>query len=343
MPKTVLFIFIIFCANCNSEKSKIQITNKTAEERVEVVINGELFTSYLYSSKIKHLKKTILFPIYSPKGNMITRGFPLEPTPGERIDHPHQIGFWLNYGDVNGLDFWNHSDAIPPERKHEMGTIIHNAINKIEGNQLEVSADWVNAEGDIILNEDTRFIFNGDAHYRSIDRISQLTAVNGDVFFKDNKEGMIAIRVTRALEHPTDEPIVVTDAAGVATEVPVKDNTGVTGHYTNSHGITGTEVWGKRAPWVMLSGELNNEPVVVALFDHPENTGYPTFWHARGYGLFAANPLGQKIFSDGQMELNFELKSGSSVTFRYRLFIYSGTLTIEQMEPYYQEFVQTAP
>jgi hypothetical protein len=343
MQKIFLFIFIFFFAYCSNEKSIIQIIPNDAAEKVDVFVNGNLFTSYMYSSQIKHLKKTILFPVYSPNGNMITRGYPLQPTPGERVDHPHQIGFWLNYGDVNGLDFWNHSDAIPPDRKHEMGTIKHNTIKKLEGNQLAVIMDWVNAEGEIILKEDTRFIFNADASYRSIDRITQLTAVSGDVLFKDNKEGMVAIRVTRALEHPTNEPIVVTDAAGVATEVPVKDNTGVTGNYTNSHGITGIEVWGKRAPWVMLSGKVNTEPVVVALFDHPENTGYPTFWHARGYGLFAANPLGQKIFSDGQLELNFELKEGSSTTFRYRLFIYSGDLTIEQMESYYQAFIQAVP
>jgi hypothetical protein len=343
MKKLFLLIYLLIFINCQEKSDKIQIIPNDAEKRVDVLIEGKLFTSYLYTSEIDHLKKTVLFPVYSPRGNMITRGFPLEPTPGERVDHPHHIGFWLNYGDVNGLDYWNHSAAIPEERKNEMGTIVHKAVRSIEGNRLNVAADWINSNKAVLVEENTGFIFHAADNIRTIDRITRLTAVGGDVLFKDNKEGMVAIRVTRALEHPTKDPIIVTDAAGVATEVPVKDNTGVTGKYTNSHGVTGTEVWGKRAPWVMLSGEINKERVVVALFDHPENTGYPTYWHARGYGLFAANPLGQKVFSEGREELNFELKKDSSVTFHHRLVVYSGELTIEQMEAYYQEFVKNVP
>ena len=42
-----------------------------------------------------------------------SRGFPLEPRPGERVDHPHpQRGSWLNYGSVNGVDFWNNSTVV---------------------------------------------------------------------------------------------------------------------------------------------------------------------------------------------------------------------------------------
>ena len=343
MKNFLIFLIFLVCSNCQEQSTKITIIPVEAEKKVDILIGKALFTSYIYSTDIKDLKKTILFPVYSPGGNMITRGFPLVPMPGERVDHPHQVGFWLNYGDVNGIDFWNNSDAIPPERRSEMGTIRHKSINKIEDNLLRVTAEWVDAANTVLLEENTDYIFHADKNYRLIDRITRLTAVTGDVLFNDNKEGMIAIRVTRALEHPTDEPIRVTDAAGVATEVPVKDNTGVTGHYTSSTGITGMAVWGKRAPWVMLSGEINKEKIVVALFDHPANTGYPTFWHARGYGLFAANPLGQKIFSDGKLELNFTLEKNESVTFYHRLFIYSGVLSIDQMETYYQEFIKSVP
>jgi hypothetical protein len=338
-----LVLSFVFFQYCHSANSTIQIVPDVDKERVDVMVDGKLFTSYLYTSSLKNLKKCILFPVYSPNGNMITRGYPLETAPGERVDHPHQIGFWLNYGDVNGYDFWNNSDAIPPERQAEMGTIRHKAITKIDGNLLEVAAEWVTGQDSVLITEQTTFIFHADKQMRTIDRISRLTAIGRDVLFKDNKEGMIAIRVTRALEHPSDEPVIMTDASGVATEVPVMDNTGVTGHYTNSDGITGMDVWGKRAKWVMLSGVVNTEPVVAALFDHPKNVGYPTFWHARGYGLFAANPLGQKIFSEGQLELNFNLEKETSVTFYYRLAIYSGTVSREQMEEYYQQFITASP
>jgi hypothetical protein len=60
------------------------------------------------------------------------------------------------------------------------------------------------------------------------------------------------------------------------------------------------------------------------VIDHPLNPNYPTYWHARGYGLFAANPLGEKIFTNGSKVKNLSLKKGGRVTFRYRIIIDNG-------------------
>lgn len=319
----------------------IQIVRNDAEQKVDVLVDGQPFTSYLYSDQISVLKKPVIYPILTPKGNDVTRGFPLQKRAGERVDHPHQIGFWLNYGDVNGFDFWNNSDAITGERISRMGTIYHKAIRNIdeENSALEVSCEWVDAQGNVLLTEETRFVFHAGPVCRVIDRITTLTAVNGPVAFTDNKEGMVAIRVTRALEHPTKRPVRVTDSEGVVVEVPVMDNTGVTGEYLTSEGVRGAAAWGTRARWVMLTGVVNDEPVTLAILDHPKNVGYPTYWHARDYGLFSANPLGQKIFSEGKEELNFTLGDGESTTFRYRLVLNSGKTSPEDMESQYQAFI----
>jgi len=319
----------------------IQIVPNDAEQKVDVLVDGQPFTSYLYSDQISVLKKPIIYPILTAKGYDVTRGFPLQKRAGERVDHPHQVGFWLNYGDVNGVDFWNNSDAITGDRVSRMGTIYHRAIRNIddENAALEVSCEWVDAQGNVLLTEETRFVFHACPVCRVIDRITTLTAAHGAVAFTDNKEGMVAVRVTRALEHPSKTPITVTDSEGLAVEVPVLDNTGVTGEYLTSEGVRGAAAWGTRARWVMLSGVVNDEPVTLALLDHPKNVGYPTYWHARDYGLFSANPLGQKIFSEGEEELNFTLDGGESTTFRYRLAIYSGQVSAEDMESRYEAFI----
>ena len=54
-----------------------------------------------------NMEKPVLYPLNSSSGIPVTRGFPIDPKPNERIDHPHQTGMWFNYGNVNGLDFWN--------------------------------------------------------------------------------------------------------------------------------------------------------------------------------------------------------------------------------------------
>src|SRR5207245_3012200 len=168
------------------------------------------------------------------------------------------------------------------------------------------------------------------------------TAGNKRVGFKDMKEGLFALRVARSLEQPPNEPAVFTDGSGHTTAVPKLDNTGVTGLYRSSEGKTGDDVWGTRARWMMLTGTVEGEPVTLAIVDHPANPGYPTYWHARGYGLFAANPLGQARFTNGKARMNFSLDPGQTVTFRYRILVKSGTASPEAIESEHTNFVQSA-
>jgi hypothetical protein len=305
---------------------RIQLVYNEGAKRVDVTIDGKPFTSYLYPESIK---KPVLNPIRAASGTIVTRGFPLETRPGERIDHPHHVGLWFNYGDVNGLDFWNNSDSIKPAKRNEYGTIRHRKVNKLtNGNDqgiLDVTMDWLAPDGKVLLREDTKYVFSGSGNSRTIDRITKLTALDKDVSFKDNKEGLLGLRVARQLEQPSDKAEIFTDASGKATPVPVLNNEGVTGLYHSSEGLEGDKVWGTRANWVSLSGKIGTDPITITMFDNPANVGYPAYWHARGYGLFAVNNLGQKAMSGGKEELNFQLPAGKSVTFRHRVVVYSGS------------------
>ncbi len=326
---------------------RVELVRNDAEKRVDVFVGGQPFTSYLYTDALPVLKKPVLYPILTANGKAITRGYPFEQKAGERTDHPHHIGLWFNYGDVNGFDFWNNSDAITGDRVAKMGTIRHTMINTAEGGEgqgvLEVSAEWVNPSGDVLLEENTRYVFRAyEDGKRAIDRITTLTALDEPVSLKDNKEGVLGLRVTRALEHPATKPEIFTDASGKPTEVAVLNNEGVTGHYLSSEGIEGEDVWGTRGRWMRLSGVLEGDSVSVVILDNPENPGFPTYWHARGYGLFAANPLGQKDLSGGKEELNFSLAAGESTTFKHRIIIYTGVAAPEVIETDYAAFAEAA-
>lgn len=327
------------------EDPMIKLVRKDEEKKVEVLVNGELFTAYIYPETIE---KPVLYPLKTAEGTLVTRGFPLDPRPGERVDHPHHVGLWLNYGDVNGLDFWNNSDAIPAEKENGYGSIEHKEINNIssgdEKGELEVTAEWVGPDGTLLLREKTTFIFRAEGDKRMIDRITILTALDQDVSMKDNKEGMIGIRVARELEHPSEKPEIFTDGSGKATDVLTMNNEGVTGLYRSSEGKEGNDAWGTRAKWMDLSGEIKGEKVSLAILDHPDNVGFPTYWHARGYGLYAANPLGQKEMSGGKEELNFLLSAGESVTFKHRIILNSGNeVSDEQLNEEFQKFSSLAP
>jgi Methane oxygenase PmoA len=320
-----LIYTLIFSTAAPLAAQKITFAEKPAERKVDVLVDGKLFTAYIYPDTAV-LKKPVLFPLISPGGNTLTRGFPLAPRAGERVDHPHHVGLWLNYENVNGFDYWNNSTAITPEnRRKRYGTIVHTGVKKIKSGKkaiLETTADWVDSDGKgtLTLREKTTYRFQATAGQRIIDRITTLTAVI-DTDLGDVKDGMLAVRVDRALEHPATQPEVFTDAQGNPSAVPVMDNTGVSGSYRSSEGVEGDKVWSTRATWVSLRGILNGEKVSLAIIDHPQNLSYPTWWHARGYGLFAANPLGGKAFTGGKTTVGFKLSKGASVTFRYRVVI----------------------
>ena len=322
-----------------ADAPRVEVTANEAEQRVDVRVDGELFTAYIWPST---LKKPTLFPLVTATGVPVTRGYPLEPREGERTDHPHQIGLWLNYGQVNGIDFWGNSDARAPEEAPKLGSVVHRAVRGVESGAgvgaLEVTTEWVDHSGHALLREDTRYVFHAGENLRGVDRITTLTALDQPVTFADTKEGMLGLRVARALEQPSTEPVVLAEQDGSTTTVPVADTAGVTGRYRSSEGLQGDSVWGTRARWVALDGRVEGEPVTIAILDHPTNPGYPTYWHARGYGLFSANPLGQKDFSGGAEELNLQLQPGESTTMRYRVLILTGQDVTERIEAQYGDF-----
>jgi hypothetical protein len=337
-------LFTLFLGLCSfaTLAQNLPVSFKNGKTSIDVLVGGKPFTSYFFPGQ-DVLKKAVLFPLISAQGTTITRGYPMAPRAGERVDHPHHVGMWLNYEDVNGFDYWNNStNIIASLQNHKMGTIVHSSIVKQDAKSgtLVVSADWIDndGKGQKVLQEKTTYVFSGTADSRTVDRITTLTSVADQVLFKDVKDGMFAIRVARQLEIPSNKPDVFTDAHGIETKVPVMDNTGVNGDYWSSEGVKGEAVWSTRAKWMNLHGEMDNHSISVTIFDHPSNVSYPSYWHSRGYGLFAVNPLGAKVFSNGKDERNLTLKKGESVTFRYRTLISDRLNTKEELDKIQAEF-----
>lgn len=317
---------------------KVVLVNRDAEKKIDVIVDGKLFTSYIWPENVY---KPVLYPILTSAGTEITRGFPLKPRAGERNDHIHQVGLWLNYGMVNGHDFWG--NGYRGIRESEGGEIKHLSFEKLKGGNGEgvliTIESWIDPEGKELLAEKTEFHFIARGTLRIIDRITTLTARDTTVFFKDTKEGMFGLRVARQLELPSDESVILMGADLKPASKKVVSKEGVTGSYRSSEGITGEAVWGKRAKWMDLYGTVGNEKVSVLICDHPKNQSYPTYWHARGYGLFAANPFGWKDFTNGKEILGYKLETGKSVTFRYRVAVNSGSnLTDNEITRIFNEF-----
>ena len=204
----------------DKKKAEVELVNIKSAQKVNVIIGGKFFTSYCYSDS---LMKQILYPILTDGGKPVTRGWPIKPRPGENTDHPHQRGLWLNYGDVNGYDFWGNSYAIEPEiRKVQKGRIKHIKIEQLASGAegiLTTGESWVSPLGNQLLAEKTTYHFIADGTTRIIDRITTLTAIDSAVTFKDTKEGMFGIRYNRFLKLPTQKSESFVDALGDTTTI----------------------------------------------------------------------------------------------------------------------------
>lgn len=307
--RVVIASFVsLFWIGCVSAAPEVEL--RPGADRVEVWIGGTMFSVYRYGPEFK--RKPIFYPLLSPTGKMVNRELPYVRISGETTDHPHHESVYNGYGDVNGLDFWANAKG---ER------IVHLAIlNQQSGPEglLEFLAEWRDPAGEGIAREVRRVTFGGGPDVRWMDHDITVTALDRHLSFNDTKEGMFAVRLADALREK-----------------------GGTGRYLEAFGEeTAARIWGKRSPWVALHGTVEGHDVTVAIFDHPSTHNYPSYWHARDYGLFAVNPFGRKDFVKDAEPLNDRLAPHESFRFRYRVAVYTGKVPRTRLAADYWDLIQ---
>jgi hypothetical protein len=288
---------------------------KQGTDRVDVSIDGQPFTTLFYGEATS---MPFLSPLRAPSGVIVTRRWPMEEVKGESRDHPHHQGLWFNHGNVNGVNFWEHAGRNAP-----FGHIVTDKITVAKGGaksgEIALEARWVDSADKVVLRENRRMTFSGDAKARIVDVDITLTAGDQPVKFGDTKEGTFGIRLSDQL-----------------TEKPG------TGTMTNAEGATKMKnVWGKPSPWVDYSGTVDGQAVGVAIFDHSKNPKHPTTWHARDYGLFAANPFGDHDFyNDKTKDGSVTVEPGKTIRFRYRVVIHPGDTATAKIADMYKAWKQ---
>ncbi len=297
-----------------------EFTVKEHDDRIDVQIDGQPFTTYLHEG----FPKPILYPIYGPHGIPITRNWPIKKdVPGESRDHVHHKSMWFAHSPVNGVDFWSESKNA--------GREVQTKLVRAEGGKdravIETTNDWQDAKGKVILS-DTRILrFSLVPVGRVIDWRIDLHASHGPVTFGDSKEGTMAIRTRPELRLVTSSQRGATAAKGQAV---------------NSEGVRGTAVWAKRADWVDYWADVEGKTIGVAIFDHPDNLRHPTWWHAREYGLISANPFGIHDFEKGKPAGagNLTIPEGKSITLRYRFIFHEGNPENAKIAELYEQYAK---
>lgn len=291
------------------------VSVKETGDTVRVEIDGRLFTEYNYMK----VDRPYFFPVIGPTGENLTRFWPMkDDVAGEQRDHPHHRGLWYTHGDVNGIDFW--TEARNTKLPHPQ--IVHQRFTKLESGTeagvIESESLWLDKGGKPVCSDRRRHTFRKADGQEMIDFDVTLIASHGKVTMGDTKEGSMAIRVPATMRVKGD----------VAK-----------GHILNSEGVKDGEAWSKPARWCVYYGPVKEQPVSIAIFDHPSNPRHPTRWHVRDYGLFAANPFGLKHFDKQATESgNLEIEDGKSITFHYRFVFLKGEPQGDKIEALFQSY-----
>lgn len=289
------------------------------DDKIDVLVNGAPFTTYYFG---KDAAKPYLMPLRTASGVSLSRAYPAgNEVPADAVHspsfEPHQRGLYFAHGNLDGLDFWQEPVFDKYYDDHGRQAYGHATLQKIEthGDAIHATFLLVDSNGREIATETQSFTFGGDKDLRTIDCEFTVRATAGPLIFGDTKEGTFGIRLGPELS-------------------------GAKVRMVNSHAQEGEkQIWGKSADWVAYSGTVSGKPVVIAVLDHPKSFRHPTTWHARAYGLLAANPFGLRDFTkDPMKDGSWTIAEGKALQFRYRVLIYDGSFSASQIEEAYKKY-----
>ena len=317
----VLGIVLALCGWSTWATADVQV--QSADGKLRVMLDGELFAEYRYSG----YAKPVIYPLIGPGGVRMTRDYPMVPNvAGEPHDHDHHKSMWFTHGDVNGVDFWTEGENC--------GRIVQKGQARVDswndGATISTKNQWHDSQGAVVCSDRRRVTFwtsQATGSARFVDWEVTLHASAGDVTFGDTKEGTMGIRMRPELQLvPTPE-----------TSVPA-----MPGQAMNSEGITGAAIWGKRARWIDYWGQVGGRTLGIAMLDHPANPRHPTWWHARDYGLVAANPFGRHDFEQGPAgQGDWTIPANESRTLRYRFVLHEGDAHAANIETRFSEYTHS--
>jgi hypothetical protein len=270
-----------------------EISVTSSGPNLKILIGRSLFSEY----RTDVGAKPFLFPLIGPTGASYTRAYPMEKIQGEDFDHPHQRSLWFTHGKVNGIDFWSEQAGHGVIRETARTTVLSGPVL----GRLRTTDDWLGPDGRKICEDERVLSIYQAGTARILDFEITIKATAGPVIFGDTKEGMFGVRV--------------------ASSMDVDRKLG--GKITNAEGLYDARAWGKASPWVDYTGPVQGKTVGITIMNHPRSFRYPTTWHVRTYGLFAANPFGWHDFGLGKSG-EHKLDSGHELWFGYRVILHEG-------------------
>lgn len=230
-----------------------QVSAVRLGSKIDVMINKNLFTSYIFSQDEKY---PFFFPVNGPSNATVTSM--------RNANYPHHSSLFFGCDMVNGGNYW--------QEGLERGQIISHRADIVETGGSRV----------VIENECIWTRPGADAPIRD-KRVITISAPSKELYqidFDVEMEMLMDVTIKRTnhslFSGRMDPDLAVTNG----------------GVMINAEGETGEKgTFGKASAWIDYYGTRMGKTEGMAILQHPSNKWYPAPWFTRDYGFFSPTPM----------------------------------------------------
>lgn len=267
-----------------ADDPKIAFEDKSG--KLVITIGDKTFGTYVYRGE--KIPRPYFENVYAPNGVKATRNYPT--LAGDQEDHPHHPGIFFTFGDMNGFDYWHLKGRTIHER-----FVVEPRVGKGKAT-FTVKNRYLPPTGDdTVCSETCRYTLRVTQRGYRLEMDTELTAADHDIHIGSKEEGGLAVRI--------------------ATPLCVEN--GGTMHDDQGR-MNEDQIWSKPAAWLDYSGPIEGQHVGILLMTHPDNFS-KSWWHARDYGVFAANPFGPLNAPNKKTPI----RNGESLHLRFAVLVHS--------------------
>ena len=262
-----------------------QVTAVKVCSRIDVSINGNLFTQYIFSEDEKY---PFFFPVNGPSGFSVTSM--------RNSLYPHHSSLFFGCDRVNGGNYWQEG-------------LDRGRIRTLRAEILKTGKDSVVIENECIWSRPGAMSPIKDV------RTITITAPSKELYqidFDITLDMLMDVKIEKT-NHSFFSGRMAPDlsVAQGGTMVNAEGNRGETGD-------NGT--FGKKSSWMDCYGTRNGKTEGMAILQHPSNPWYPAPWFTRDYGFFSPTPM----YWPADETAGTVLRKGESLHLRYRVLVHGG-------------------
>ncbi len=304
-PIILLIVIIAFTYGCNPNRTNHNEQGATASDTGAVTLhirmgdNGESIAIYREGEEepivTQHAQpdfRPYLHPIVAPDG----KGELTEYSPGH---HKHQTGLYWGFTQVNGRDYFHHPEGAYWKR---------------------VSAQVTQETGEEVKWQTV---------YNLLDSLGNPVLTETQNWTMRQQQGKYLLDLEWQGEAKTDITIGEYDYGGLFLRMPW--HKGIKGEVVNAARQRNEKAEGQRAMWVDVGMQVTGRDNLahVAIFDHPENKGFPQTW--RVDDQMGIGPVRARM---GEWKIN----KGETEVIRHQLLVYTGELNDVEMTSAWEKF-----